>query len=964
WGKVRFGYDLAADGKTLATGSRDGVARSWNVGAGKLLAEHRFDVANAYVAAVAVSPADSHRIAIGSNDASGWLRLWNAQSGEVKVLDGHRAAVVSVVFSRDGQRLLTGSFDNMAMLWDVDSGKVLQTFRGHDWYVQHAAFSPDEQTVVTAGRDGTVRLWNVASGEQWTNTAGEKLAFTGHRGAVYDAVFSPDGRRVASCGYDKRILLWNPLEMIAFDYQKLLAGEEPPTQKFVALDGHAAAVRTVAFSPDGRRLLSASHDNTIKIWRLPAADSVGGADDPPTLLKTLRGHHGLVCGAAFFPEDDNLVVSGSHDGLARVWNIKNYEEQRVVPGMALQGHDDAVLTARFSNNGDFVLTASRDRTAKAWRTDSGDEVQQYREGHAYLATRGVFFPSGKQLLTAGMDGTLRVWNIDTGAQRTVIRGAGNAAAAAISSDATRILGGLAATDTADANAAAEEVPRAALWDGESGAVLFRLVGHKTDVTVAAFSAGGRLAYTGDANGRGNLWDPATGRHVAKLVWHTARITAAVFLDDDKHVLLTASMDGTVCAWDIGDPAAPKPLESRVLKHGAAVTAMAASADGRGVLTGCDDGLVRWWNLDRADLPRVVPLPAESQVTSAALATDGRRGLIVDAARHVVWLVEADPDGETPPTARTLLELAALGAAAWSAEFSPDGQLVVTVGGDEARLWDLQGQEIMQFNPHRSVAAANYSPNGDRVVTAGWDNSARIWDAKTGRTIVKLDDDRAGEKGGHTAAINSAAFSPDGAYVLTSSDDCLVKLWDAQSGRVVRNYVGHGASARAAAFSSDGRRIVSASSDGTARIWDIDSAATLHELKGHNLSVLSAVFSTDGKWVVTGSEDNTAAIWNAEIGDRLQTLQGHTAAVTSVAVLADRTRVLTGSSDQTAKLWDAANGKEILTLKGHSREVTSVAFSQDQEKALTASRDGTAIVWLTTPWRSAASDAVNNTVEGQ
>lgn len=946
---------LSADGQTLATGSRDGVARTWNVVSGELLAEHRLSGSNAYVSAVAISPTNPNRVAIGSNDAGGWLRVWNPQSGEAQSLAGHKDAVASVVFSRDGQRLLTASLDNTAAIWDAASGKALTIFRGHDWHVLSAAFSPDEKTIVTASRDGTVRLWNVADGEQWTSKSGEKLAFTGHRGAAHGAAFSPDGRQVASCGYDKRVLLWNPAEMIAFDFQKLLAGNDPPTQRFLEVGDHRAAVRAVAFSFDGRHLLSASHDNSVKIWSLPRANSASLAGESPSLWKSLRGHHGMVSGAAFFPQDDNLVITGSHDGFARVWNVKSYEEQRVVRGKTIDGHDDAVLAAKFSGDGDFILTASRDRTARAWRADDAQEVQSYREGHAFLATRSVFFPSGERLLTAGMDGTLRIWDVETGAQRRVIRGAGYAAVATICGDGSRILGGLAADDAA-ANRATEETPRAAIWNGETGELLATLARHKSDVTAVAFSADDRFAYTGDANGRGNLWEPATGRHVAKLSWHTARITAASFLAESAHLLLTASMDGTVCVWDISDPAAPQPLESRTLKHGAAVTTMAASADGRSVVTGCDDGKVRWWNGNRASSPRIVPLPAGSQVTSVALTVDAGRALVVDAAGRAVWLVEADPDGESLPAAHRFLDLGALDVPAWSATFAPNGRSVVTIGGDEARQWDLQGQETMQFNPHRTVAAASYSPTGDRVVSAGWDNSARIWDAKTGQTLLKLDNARAGKNGGHAAAINSAAFSHDGAFVLTASDDHVVKLWDTSSGQVVRNFVGHSAGVRSAAFSNDGRRIVSASSDGTARVWDADSAAILLELKRHELPVSSAVFSADGKWIVTGSEDNTAIIWDAAIGEPLRTLKGHTAAVTSVAVLDDRSRVLTGSVDQTAKIWDATNGKEILTLKGHTRGVTSVAFARDQQKALTASRDGTAVLWMAAPWRGTSPNA--------
>ena len=240
------------------------------------------------------------------------------------------------------------------------------------------------------------------------------------------------------------------------------------------------------------------------------------------------------------------------------------------------------------------------------------------------------------------------------------------------------------------------------------------------------------------------------------------------------------------------------------------------------------------------------------------------------------------------------------------------------------------------------------------MTGSWDNSAKIWNAASGKAILKLG-------GVHQGFVNSAQFSPDGRFVLTASDDGTASLWQltlpegdedvVPAGEVIRTFTGHTDRVRFAAFSPDGTQVVTTSDDKTARIWTAADGQLVRELTGHKWAVLSADFSPDGQRIITGSEDNFARIWNVATGETDQQLGGHTAPVTSVAFAPDGQRVVTGSSDQSAKLWDARTGKEILTLSRHTDDVTSVRFSPDGSQILTGSRDGTAIIWLTVDWHT-------------
>lgn len=949
-----------------------------------------------FVYASAVSP-DGRLAALGASDREqGFLTLWDTRSGQlVRRFEGHADSVVSLAFSGDGRRLLSGSFDQTAKLWNVETGALQRTLAGHRGWVWCAAFcyrsDADhqplvEQQVVTASQDGFAIVWRL---DRPAGAADEKAPpFRGHEGPVYTAAFSPDGRRVVTGGYDKRVLIWNPEQLHEFEFERVIFNESLPPERqaeslpvapprFIALEGHLAAVRSVAFDRSGERIVSGGHDNTVRLW-----DAATGRR-----LKTLRGHGSWVR-ACQFGVDGKSVFSAGYDHQVKRWDVENYEEIRRVPrGRVLEGHAGDILGTTFSGDGKYILTAGRDRTARMWETASAQEVLRLEEGHQFLTSRAAFFPGGQFLATAAVDNTVRVWDVAAGTELLRLPDTGRSAALAVDPRGSWLLTG--------SSSHALRVWELVLGPQPEGAVMWRaelraeLTGHTAPLTALAFAADGETLYSGDAGGLGLLWDTSEMtrvRRLRRLEGHSARITAAAFLPDGQR-LLTASGDGTVGQWTVATGEERRDL---VLRHkqGASVTSLALAADGTTAVTSCDDGRVRVWDVERAEIQRELVTPrwevarAEAPdagsasppverapvVQSVAIAPDGRLATTVCADEQLVrlWDLPTGQEirfGQDGKVQRPFLDFRGR-SLLWSAVFSPDGTQLVTVGGDMAQLWNVSRtipptHETQVFLPHGSIAFASFSPDGHYVVTASWDASARIWNTRTGKAEVKLV--------GHTGAVNSAVFSPDGRCVLTASSDGTAAVWEARTGQCVQVLRGHRDAVQSAAFSPDGRRIVTASHDATARIWNAATGQVEGVLEGHRYRVLCAAFSADDRYVLTGGEDHTAILWNATNSLPRLVLAGHTAAVTSVALSPDGKRALTGSDDFTAKLWDTETlpdestvrqatdrgplppqAKEILTLKGHTRQVTSVAFSPDGVLALTGSRDGTAILWLAAP----------------
>ena len=946
---------LSPDGASFAVGGWNGTAQVWEIASGKLLHVLPHGGSGIAVSAIAFSP-DGKYIATGSNKQDDYIQLWDAQTGKriprTFGVDGktdsaveHTGDVLSVAFSRDGSRLLTGSRDRTARLWDVQTGKQLQRFLGHNWWVWSAAFSPDEKQIVTASQDGTAIVWDITTTDSGKITSEPGNPFTGHDGPIYSASFSPDGRYVVTGGYDKRVLLWRPEDIKPYAYGNVNT-EQPiaPPAKYQALEGHTAPVRCVAFSRDGDLILSAGHDNTIKVWDFETGRA----------LKTFRGHASWVS-AACFSQDGSSVLSCSHDNRAKKWTIDKYEENRelrigVLRGRMLEGHHDAVMDVAFSSDGTRIVTASRDRTAKMWDVRTGDETREFSEGHAFLASSGVFLPDGRMLVTAAVDNTARLWDVGSGTELQQMKHTGRAAALAVSRDGKWI-----ATGSDDHTAKLWNVSR--LLDPKAAPEEKKprvLTGHHSEVTAVAFSPDDRFLLTGDARGRAILWDLATGesRHVMRS--HTRKIVSAAFLPNGRRVL-TASGDNTVAQWDVQTG---KEQLQQILKHPDAVVAMALTPDGQHALTSCADGQVRLWNVETAQVMSALPTDGQ-MVNSLGISTDGHRALGVAAEDRIVHFWDLnDPAEQTRAPRKSVLDLNRRGGLVWSATFAPwgSGQSVVTIGGFGARLWDLRNSsETMTFTPHGAVASARFSPDGKRLVTGSWDNSAKIWNVTTGHAELKL-------QGAHTSYVNSVVFSPDGASVITASNDNTAVLWDAKTGKVLRTLTGHTDAVMSAVFSPDGGRVLTASSDRTARIWDAATGKELVVFPDHDLGVLCAEFSADGKKIVTGGEDNVARVWDAKTATLLHKLSGHTAPVAAVAFSPDGRRVVTGSKDDKVKLWDVSDqipgsAKEILTLDGHSREVTSVAFSRDGKYIVSGGQDDRAILWLTDNWGEDSSKSV-------
>jgi WD40 repeat protein/basic membrane lipoprotein Med (substrate-binding protein (PBP1-ABC) superfamily)/transcriptional regulator with XRE-family HTH domain len=572
--------------------------------------------------------------------------------------------------------------------------------------------------------------------------------------------------------------------------------------KFVIPAHEPGAASMVAFSPAGSQFVTASADETVRIW-----DTVTGKQ---TLR--LEGHF-----AAYSPDGKQLAIVAP-DGIVRMYDPVT-GKQIQVPGQI-----DAKLSVTFSPEGTRLLTVAFGNLPKIWDLKTGRELTAF-PGHTDFVSNTVFSPDGTRILTASDDGTARIWDARSGDQLLELNGhAGFVWSAAYSPN-----GGLIVTASGN---------EAYVWDAGSGKKLFTLAGHKNEVFVVAFSPDSARIATGGLDRKIKIWDAASGEELFSLPGHVGAIYGLSFSPDGTR-LASSSDDGTVRVWD-GTPS----REFLTLPMRGSSGQIAYGGDGTRLAATNGNGTIKIWDAHTGK--DLVAIPGTgTTIKDLAFSPDG--SLLFSAgidSKLTVW---------DPATGRKLQVVTAHSGIVNGLAISPDATRLASASDDyKAKIWDISNG-ILRDEPTLSrdhpggVLAIAFNKDGSRLVTGAQDGAARIWDTVTGQEILTLR--------GHIDSVLAVGFNPDGTRVAAAAADGAAKVWDSSTGEELLELTGHTNAVTSIAFSPDGTRIATASRDGTAKLWDAVTGDEMLTFDGDGSGLSDIGFSPDGKLLATGGENS-------------------------------------------------------------------------------------------------------------
>ena len=560
-------------------------------------------------------------------------------------------------------------------------------------------------------------------------------------------------------------------------YAMLAAATRPG---MAALNDHAGAVRSVAFSPNGATLASAG-DGTVQLWNVATYQPIG------SLLPTRVGRLSSV---AFNPNGKTLATGGA-DGYIRLWS--RFKRDQLTALNAAAGSSQ-VSSVAFSPDGNTLAAGSGDGKVRLWDTATATYRHTATLNRHDGSIFSVAFSQHRTMLAAGTaKGSVELWRMITNKQFTPL--------AQLSGNAGTIYS--VAFDPHDNTlAAGTAAGTVELWRITSKRFipLRPLTGDAGTVYSVTFSPNGNTLATGNADGTVQLWNVAIRQRIATFTGAAGTVYSVTF-SPNGNTLAAGSATGTVQLWNVPTS---HPVGRPLPSLNGVITAVTLSPHGDTLATGNASGTVQLWNVPKSRLTDRSLGSANGGITAVALSADGKT---VAASNHngTVYLWDAHtghPVGRLRPRSGAI-----------SLALSPDGTTLATGNADSTvQLWDVQtGHPVGRLQPTAEAFSLAFSPDGTTLATGNADHTVQLWDVHTGhpvgRPLAAL-------------AVPAVAFSLDGKTLATGNADGTVQLWDIATHQPITTLTSHADEVYSVAFSPDGNTLAVDSAGHAVQLWNV------------------------------------------------------------------------------------------------------------------------------------------------
>lgn len=637
----------------------------------------------------------------------------------IATLKGRSAAIVALSVALDGKSILVGYGDGgiaripLARAPTLADPIPVPIVEPINQYAKAVAFSPNQETVLV-GDGGALLAFDLRTGKPGPDfKASGRPGFRAHDAWIQSIAFSPDGKLIATSSEDKTAKVWTA------------DGE------LVATFKHDDWVQSAAFAP-GDSVVTLDLKGRVTDWSIASGKQLSSFDSG-----TFNGLALPTLAAVYLDSSKVMVLAGSQDSTARLWRLKDIDEEVVTvigdnepyPEGILLGHRGAVQFVAASPDGETVITGSSDGTAKLWRGPYPyyGYLVATLAGHSGEVRAAAYSADSKIVVTGAMDGTIKVWladpgGADPGVDLLTMSETGQITDAAISPDGRSLVKSTWRT--------VGERRESDLFGGyvlslSNGEPTGRFEGHTEGITKFAFSPDGKRVLSGSSDGSARLWSPADGKEIARFI-HEASVHAVAYAPDGGSVAV-GSTDGVVKVYRLTPDEPSGGKEVAAFKSDQGVFALAYAPNGKTIVAGYAGGSAKMWPAAGGKELRTFEGKG-STIHSIAFSPDGQTfaaGFGDGSAK--LW----ESNGGAQPVSfyghRSLVWSVAFAPAAANGPF---GKYLLLTGSSDgvAKLWSMDGSLLANYAIRGDqVQAAAFSPDGKSVIAASYQGGVRKWD---------------------------------------------------------------------------------------------------------------------------------------------------------------------------------------------------------------------------------------------